>query len=1180
MRIFVPKLAVVLALCLCATANAAITGRVVDDDAHPIGGAAIRAYAAESSAGMRARLIAGKLERSVVASTESAQDGSFSVDVNGQSAVDLTIETKDFRQTIATVDGDDLGVITLGRQAGQELRITSDGKPVAGAIVTVGTVVWRSDPKGEVTTFLGPFSVVHRDYAIGTYDAATVNDRSGITEIKLSRGVAVRGRVVDAAGPVAHASISINGWPVAESADDGTFALAHAPSDWQSIIAVRGNEIGELKRGATTFVEIRLGAGAALKGTIHDSMRGAAVAGARMTALGADGTWTTVVSDGRGGFTAAPLRNQQYRLTGLHPAYAIESAVALPDAQVRNLTAQPFTRVRGRVLDDQHHPAAGVLVYSGDRHQRAAFTNRSGEFTLRFASSTKSPSVITASKLGFISGVSKAQIWQPGDTREEVILSVGARFLVRVQVVDQNLQPVMDAEVNAQRVGDGLISMVPCYSENRRDCQHAEADGIVSFHASAGPLELLVRGDDIASKRVSIPMVTATSGLVVVKVDRGLEIRGRVIHADGTPVGGAIVEMKATYQPRNAISATDGTFKLAGVAAGSGSLQAFSSDRGLSSTVVTVNAPASGVTITMPKGVRIQGRVVDRATQKPVNDFTIVLPPRNAASISAEQRIHSDDGRYTLDNVSPGSLEIVVRASGYSQRSRSNIIAEAGKTIGGIDIQLDRAARVVGRVTSASGPVAGVQVIVDFNPLTPNMLRTVTDRDGLYVIDGIAAGDHHIRFEKLGFGAVSKPFVLGDGELDLEVALDAGHELRGRVVDRSGRGISDVSVNAGEANASTDSEGAFVLRGLHDGQYPVVVHKAGYLPADAKLDVPQAQPLTLMLDTGATVSGRITGLPPEQVAQVMVSGDGGDGGRTYTRTNVDARGNFAIRGMPDGRVRIEAWLSSRHAPSKVVTIQNGVAPIVEMNFAEGITVSGRVSKNGVPPPSNGSIVFAPSPQSGDGQPSTSLLSNDGSYEVTGLTAGNYDVHINGPGFGFQTKYTATATERFDVKMGGALLRGRAIDSATGAPLAKVHVLVSDSPGGPVNSDSEGRFSVDGLTDGPHFVNATHQGYAAAALPAVVSNGAIPDVEVRMNPVPATIIHVVDAATGEPVPCAITVYGSKPGDFTTVMPAGVGMSKVWVAPGRYKVGIHAPGYPAGKLIDVTISNGDVKLSIAH
>jgi hypothetical protein len=540
-------------------------------------------------------------------------------------------------------------------------------------------------------------------------------------------------------------------------------------------------------------------------------------------------------------------------------------------------------------------------------------------------------------------------------------------------------------------------------------------------------------------------------------------------------------------------------------------------------------------------------------------------------------RIHSDDGRYTVNNVFPGSLDILVRASGYADATHRGVDAVDGKTISGIDIQLDRAAHIVGRVTSAGEPVAGVQVSVDLNPFTQSGLSAISDRDGLYVIEGITAGDHHIRFDKLGFFPVSKPFVLADGELRLDIALDSGHELRGRIVDRSGSGVPDVSVNVGLGSTATDSEGVFVLRGIPEGHYTVSAQKSGHAPAEANIELPQTQPLTLTLDPGATINGRVVGLSPQQLAGVVVRADDADNGRTYGRTRVDDRGNFIIPGMPEGRVRIEASWSSRQAPSKTVMIKNGVAPIVEMNFADGITVSGRVSKNGVAPPPNGIIVFDPSPHSADRNSSTTLLSPDGSYEVTGLTAGDYDVTISGSGFGFRTKYRATANAKLEIDMRGALLRGQAVDSANRAPLANVHVVISDAPGGPSESDSEGRFSADGLADGDHLLYATREGYTVAPLRFVVSNGTVPDIEVRMQQVPATVIHVVDAATGEPVRCDITLSG--PNGLVMGRPIGVGATKVWVTPGSYQINVHAEGYPS-KWVDVTISGSDVKLSIAH
>ena len=705
------RLAILLALTVSATAHAAITGTIVDRDANPIAGATIRAYLAEDSTVIWARLVAGKVEREPLASVQSARDGSFSIDVRGQSPIDITVMTPDFRRIFETVDGDDLGAIVLGFLPAHTVRITSEGKPVARAIFVAGPYVWRSDAEGVVTAFQGSYAVFHPDYAVAH------SDGSSATEIKLTRGVAVRGRVVNAAGPVPHAIVSINGWPLAESAGDGTFAIAHAPDNWQSITAIHGNEIGESLRAATASVEIRLHTGAAFTGTVRDSTRGA-VAGARMTLAGAGDLRMVVMSDAGGRFTFAPLLALNYRVRGMHARYAIESAaVAAPELRARDFAAQPFARVRGYVLDDERKPMAGILVFPDDRYLRAALTNAAGEFTLRFASSPTSPGMIQASKPGYIRGLSKPRIWQPGDAREDVVLTLSHSFLLQVRVVDQQGQPVPNAEVGAMRLGDGVRSIVACRSETREDCNHAGADGIVTLMTTQGLHDLAVLGDDIAPVRLSNQMVTARSPTILVKVNRGIDIRGRVVYADGRPAPGVIVEMPTAFLPRSVPVAADGTFRLTGVTAGSVTVKAFSGDHQLSSPPVTVNAPASGVTITMPRGVRLEGRILDRATQKPVGDFTILLPSRNSVSDGFKQtggqHFHADDGRFALDNVPPGSLQILVRAAGYAAGSRNDVTVEDGKTFSGIDIQLDRAARVSGRVTSANAPVAGVQVLLD-----------------------------------------------------------------------------------------------------------------------------------------------------------------------------------------------------------------------------------------------------------------------------------------------------------------------------------------------------------------------------------------------------------------------------------------------------------------------------------
>jgi hypothetical protein len=595
-----------------------------------------------------------------------------------------------------------------------------------------------------------------------------------------------------------------------------------------------------------------------------------------------------------------------------------------------------------------------------------------------------------------------------------------------------------------------------------------------------------------------------------------------------------------------------------------------------------VTAPANDVTMTMPRGARVEGRILDRATQQPVTDFTILLPSRgnpnivgNTNAFAGGQPIHADDGRYALDNVPPGTAQLMVRATGYVTATRGDITVEDGKTVSGIDIQLDRGAAVSGRVTSASAPVAGAQVrIAQQRTLGP--LNTTTDGDGLYTLDGLAEGDHTLEFQKTGFVVLHKPVTITAGKnLHLDAELDPGRELRGRVVDHSGQGIGSVNVSTSGgdgrpmASVTSDGDGTFVMQGLADGRYKLVARKEGFVSGEASdVALPQTGPVTLTMETGATINGRITGIPAELFTQVIVSAAGNT---TRNQTYVDSTGNFALAGMPDGRVRVDAFLTStdrrRSAPSKTITIESGVAPMVEINFEEGITVSGRVTKSGGPV-TNGNVTFMPkfirgaAPPSTDRQTANAMISPDGGYIASGLTAGDYDVRVNAPSIAFTTRYTAAASGTFDIDIRGALLRGRVIDASSSAPVANARVNLSSRlpASGLSTTDSDGRFTVDALADATYNLQVSSDQYATSSQQIVIANGSAPDVEVRLEQAPAVIIHLVDATTGSPIVdgnVAVTDAAHKLAGQPVRIDAGT--FKVWLKPGSYTASAYARGY---------------------
>jgi len=1201
------KLAILLAFAASTNLSAAITGTVIDPDAKPIAGAAIRAYAAENSSVMRARLLAGKIEREPIASAQSAENGMFSLDVKGAVAVDVVVDVPSrARNAIAAIDGDDLGAIILNSPAARKLRVTSGGKPVANAIVVSGIDVSRTDAAGEVPAPANATAyVVHPDYAIGRHAGTNT------LEVKLVRGVAVRGRVVNAAGPVAHASVLINGWPLAESGDDGTFTIAHAPDNWQSIAAVRGNDAGTAARPKTGALEIRIAPGAIFAGSVREA-RGAVV-GARMTISNTDDESMIAVTDAKGAFTVGPLLPHVYQIAGVHPSYSIESAsVTLPATRTRSFAAQAFARAKGRVIDEDRKPVATAFVSASNSsatRARTSVTNANGEFMVRVTPSPQFPTPLLANKREYVTVSTAAQVWKAGEVKDNIVITLPHGFVAQVRVIDKERQPVPNALVNVSKVGDQGMQRslaVGCADPSKPDCHRTGADGLMSVRTTEGKHDVVVSGDDVSPARLQNQMLTARAATIVVNVDRGIEISGRVVRPDGTPVADAMVDTPTGVMPRSTETAADGTFKLAGLAAGLAVLTAHSSDGNLSSPPVNVTAPAKNVTITIPLGARIEGRVFDRATQQPVTDFTVGLPTRGqrmSVNPRAEKTIHADDGTYAIDNVPPGAVELIVRAAGYVSGSRGDITVEDGKTVTGIDIQLDRGATISGRVTSGGSPVAGAEVRPASQRMPPMMSQqmaagaggTTTDGDGLYKLDGIAEGDRLIEFHKQGFVTAQKPVEVKAGkDVHLDVELDQGKELRGHVVDRSGRGIAGAYISASAAGERrggpmivSDSDGNFVLTGLTDGKYEVTARKEGMVSSDATdVDLPQTHPLTLTLDTGATINGRVTGLPAEQLAQVMVSASGGT---SRNQTTADASGNFTLPGMPDGQVRVDAILVAggqrRMAPSKTIVIENGAAPNVEINFEEGINVSGRVTKGGAPV-TNGSVGFIPignrpvrsapgvtggvvggavnstTPMETGRQFVNAMISSDGTYTAAGLTAGDYSVRVSSSGISiYQTKYTAAASGTFDIDIHGATLRGRVVDSRSNAPLSGARVILTSRlpANGSAATDSDGRFVIDALPDASYDMQVSREQYATASQKVVIANGAVADVEVRMEQTPAITIHVIDSATGQPVDANVMIQeasGTFRGEATRVE---AGTFRAWLKPGSYNASVGARGY---------------------
>jgi len=181
--------------------------------------------------------------------------------------------------------------------------------------------------------------------------------------------------------------------------------------------------------------------------------------------------------------------------------------------------------------------------------------------------------------------------------------------------------------------------------------------------------------------------------------------------------------------------------------------------------------------------------------------------------------------------------------------------AAAPEVTGGI------AGRVLADGTNA--PIAGAQVIVvPAGPRTGGVAfippaHVTTDQDGRFALSKLAPGEYTFMVHKTGFAPLNDPmerlrtFTIVAGQaLNVEVSLQRGGVIAGRVLDPNGEPLSDARVmamrrmpappNRGDASRlvpapmqglqQTNDLGEFRLAGLAPGEYIIAALRHGFSP--------------------------------------------------------------------------------------------------------------------------------------------------------------------------------------------------------------------------------------------------------------------------------------------------------------------------------------------------------------
>ncbi len=320
-------------------------------------------------------------------------------------------------------------------------------------------------------------------------------------------------------------------------------------------------------------------------------------------------------------------------------------------------------------------------------------------------------------------------------------------------------------------------------------------------------------------------------------------------------------------------------------------------------------APTISRTIPADEAV-LQGRVVEANSARPIAGATVlVMGPSSAQAVKT-----NDDGRFEVSGLKPGIYTLNVRARGfvedyYGRNTASlmdfgaRITAPGGRITSGLDVRLQPAGSISGRITDSKGAgIAGVEVelvreqgIGGFAPAGGGFAQTVAD--GSYRMTDVVPGDYAVRAytgrdakhtvdgKPVVYTATFYPGVAdaesaqrlrlyaGQELLDVDFALETSRlfEVAGILLDPNGQAsglgvilhpMAPSGLPGGEYKVSVDQTGAFRIPGVVPGRYMLNVmdpRKTMRWVSTMKMLTVDAdvKDLELRAELGATVEGRV-----------------------------------------------------------------------------------------------------------------------------------------------------------------------------------------------------------------------------------------------------------------------------------------------------------------------------------
>lgn len=479
--------------------------------------------------------------------------------------------------------------------------------------------------------------------------------------------------------------------------------------------------------------------------------------------------------------------------------------------------------------------------------------------------------------------------------------------------------------------------------------------------------------------------------------------------ADGSPGPNAVLSCEGAEGLFLVGSEEDGTYRFEHMPPGEYSLKTTGINYMTVEAVATVTAgETSTVDLNTSRLGAVTGTVTDTASRAPLANVPVYVMGDDGV-VATEAT--AADGTYTLRGLNVGTYGVILGEQFSPGLARQEVAVDLDSTVQTVDLEIAVSGIVTGTVFAADGVTPlqnGLVALVDGDQV---VAAASTDIDGRYsfvaVVDGTyvleAGGPDH------DFPPITGVALSGGVQLSGHDFTAGSEEIAGTVTDAAmGGALQYVRVGIFSlegsprprlvADARTDAAGHYSVSNLVPGQYGMEVRAVAYATEWREVTVYAGIPAdaSFALDAQSSISGVVTSAGRGAVARARVFLHPETGPKLHPPQWTDDDGRYSFTGLASSAYKMVVV-----ADGFETSIQDNVqirpaedaALDVSLDVST-ITVSGTVSSPNGPLPN---VLVAAADSNGTVVDSTQT-DMAGSFELRGLSAGQYAVEASGPGY--------------------------------------------------------------------------------------------------------------------------------------------------------------------------------------